>query len=396
MITPKLIRQKALKSWTNQTFLKSMLSKETFFPLLIPAGMVSSKQMMENFSIIQDNIEKLRAQDKKSLGAGYEILYTEINHRKLGNQLLPRQICIQTKQDFLFLIKKQKAFTLFEKGFNLLMASLPDLYPFLAQNPMMVLKYYDVLFDLILVCKFFIDNPNPLKYLRELDIPGVDTKFIENHKQVLKPMLDIILPSHAVNKKFVKISNHGFEKRFNLKYDMPLIRFRLLDSNLINDFRLQDISTTIEEFSCLALPIEKVFITENKINGLSFPMKPDSMVIFGLGYGIQALKHSSWLASKQIFYWGDIDTHGFAILSMMRQYFSNTQSFLMDRTTFFGFEKLWVKESKNQRSTGRLAHLTCDEQRLYQDLVDNTHGEMIRLEQERISYEYVKKHVTGL
>lgn len=393
MITPGLIKKKALKSWTNQRFLKSRVTKENFFPLCMPVGTISSKQMMENFSIVQSNIKKLKSQSKESLGAGYEIRYRESHHRKLGNQMLPRQICIPTLQDFLFLIKKQKEMKRFETGFNRLMENLPDLYPLLEQSPMLVLTYHDVLSHLIKVCQFFKANPNPQKYIRELDIPGVDTKFIEAHKQILKQMLDLLLPLHAVNETVERLANHGFEKRFHLKYDMPLIRFRLLDSDLVTDLRLQDISTTIEEFSSLSLPVKRVFITENKINGLSFPMIPGSMVIFGLGYGIRSLKNASWLASKQIFYWGDIDTHGFAILSMVRQYFPGIRSFLMDKETLFGFKDLWVKEPVNKRSTIRLSHLTHDEQCVYQDLVDDSYGKMIRLEQERISYPYIKTYL---
>jgi len=396
MITPAIIKQKALRSWTNQKFLKSFVAKKDFFPLLMPAGTVSSKQMMENFCIIQDNIKKLKKQSKESIEAGYEILYREIHHRKLGTQILPQQICIQTKKDFLFLIKKQKEMKRFETGFNQLIESLPGLHPLLKNNPMIVLKYYDVLPGLINVCRFFKANPTPKKYIRELDIPGVDTKFIETHMPVLKQMLDLLLPSHTINKTFVKTSKHGFERRFNLKYDAPLIRFRFLDSSLIKDFRFQDISTAIEEFSSLSLPVEKVFITENKINGLSFPKIPGSMVIFGLGYGIQSLKNATWLAPKQIFYWGDIDTHGFAILSMARHYFPAIRSFLMDKATLFHFKDLWVREPPNKRSDTHLSGLTNDEQTLYQDLVNNMYGEMIRLEQERISYRYVNKALVQL
>jgi len=159
---------------------------------------------------------------------------------------------------------------------------------------------------------------------------------------------------------------------------------------------LQDISTPLAEFACLDLPVKKVFITENKINGLSFPPVPDSMVIFGLGYGIQALKDVAWLASKEIFYWGDIDIHGFAILSMVRHYFPDTRSFLMDRATLFDFKTLWVKEDKDKRSVATLSHLTRDEQVLYRELVENIHGHRVRLEQERISHAHVKRCLARL
>ncbi len=224
----------------------------------------------------------------------------------------------------------------------------------------------------------------------------MDTKFIEAHRPILKQMLDLLLPAHAINANFVNVANHGFEKRFYLKYDMSIIRFRLLDAYLISAMGLQDISTPMAEFACLDLPVKRVFITENKINGLSFPMVPDSMVIFGLGYGIQSLKDVAWLASKEIFYWGDIDTHGFAILSMVRHYFPDTRSFLMDSATLFDFKVLWVKEDKDKRSVATLSQLTREENSLYRDLVEDVHGYQVRLEQERLSHAHVKRCLARL
>jgi len=261
--------------------------------------------------------------------------------------------------------------------------------PLIETNPMLILKYHDVLYDLIEVCKFFRKNPCRGQYIRQLDVTGVDTKFIEAHKLILKQMLDIILPSCRINEKYSAMANHGFEKRFHLRYDMPLVRFRLLDLDLIKKFGLQDISTTIDEFARLDLPVKKVFITENKINGLSFPMIKESMVIFGLGYGIQFLKNCAWLAKKHVFYWGDIDTHGFSILSMLRHYFPDVRSFLMDKKTLINFRKSWVNEPYDKRFVSSLSSLTDDEQSLFGDLVNNRYGDMIRLEQECISYGYL-------
>ena len=67
-----------------------------------------------------------------------------------------------------------------------------------------------------------------------------------------------------------------------------------------------------------ALPARRVFITENETNFLAFPPAADAMVVFGAGYGWEALARASWLHRCQLHYWGDIDTHGFAILDQLR------------------------------------------------------------------------------
>jgi len=131
--------------------------------------------------------------------------------------------------------------------------------------------------------------------------------------------------------------------------------------------------------------VDRIFITENKVNGLAFPAINNAIVIFGLGYGIQILKHTDWLKNCQIQYWGDIDTHGFAILSQLRSYFPKTRSLLMDQQTLLSCKTLWSCEALHQcHKAEQLPHLTDEEQMLYQQLKQGKWGERLRLEQELI------------
>nr|WP_221935062.1 Wadjet anti-phage system protein JetD domain-containing protein [Catenovulum sediminis] len=66
---------------------------------------------------------------------------------------------------------------------------------------------------------------------------------------------------------------------------------------------------------------------------MAFPPVNNAICIFGLGYGVQLLKEVNWLNQVAIYYWGDIDTHGFAILSQLRGYFPKVKSMLMDEAT---------------------------------------------------------------
>ena len=46
--------------------------------------------------------------------------------------------------------------------------------------------------------------------------------------------------------------------------------------------------------------------------------------------------------------WGDIDTHGFAILDQLRGILDSVQSLLMDRETLFAFLSQWGREADNR------------------------------------------------
>ena len=389
MITPAEIRKKALKYWTNEKFLRAEMTGESLFPLNIPFQKIKSRQLLESFSEIKSWLQTLRAGSKDQLGYGYTVEFTTVNHRKLGEQAMPGRIRIESRRDFLRLIGKQKDYERFKEQVESIVSKQPGLRSWLSEKPAKVMEYDLKWPKLMDVCRFFQINPKQDCYIHELTIPGVDSKFVEQHRGIIRDLLDQVLEKDAINNDAVGLSKHGFERRYGLKYEAPLIRFRLLDKNPAKRPGLFDMSTPIDEFRTISIPCKQVFVTENKINGLSFPQIKNSIVIFGLGYGIQTLKNIEWLKNKDIIYWGDIDTHGFAMLSQLRTYYPQTRSLLMDDATLFKFKELWVEEQTDKRCIAELPNLTDEENRLYRKLKDNVTGKNIRLEQERIAFDYV-------
>jgi hypothetical protein len=106
---------------------------------------------------------------------------------------------------------------------------------------------------------------------------------------------------------------------------------------------------------------------------------------------LERLTGVEWLRSKDLHYWGDIDTHGFHILDLMRARFPHTRSLLMDRETLLAHRSAWVREEPP--FAGELPGLTVDERALYEDLIANRYGDGVRLEQERIAYGWVERRL---
>ncbi|MCP4041310.1 MAG: hypothetical protein GY731_05035, partial [Gammaproteobacteria bacterium] len=266
----------------------------------------------------------------------------------------------------------------------------PALKIWIEAHPLKLLEYGDHWPRLLAVLEYFRANPRPSRYLRELDIPGVESKFVERHRGLIAELLDSTLPPEAVDDGVSGLARHGFERRYGLKYDQPLVRFRLLDPDLAAGYgSLTDLTIPLSEFITLAPPCRQIYITENKTNGLSFPTLSGSLIVFGLGYGISTLKDIPWFREKEILYWGDIDTHGFAILSQLRGYYPQVRSLLMDRETLERFPDARGQEEDNQRFVGEPEHLDTEERVFYHQLRDNLLGERIRLEQEKIPFEYL-------
>ena len=370
--------------------LRSWLGVEEIFPLRLPAGKPTASQLLSDFAQVRAWKSALESRCRCHTDHGYRIEYAEINHRQFGRQRLPKFVIFESVDDLAAFIGKRGDIKRFANILKLVSRQQPDLRGWLERYPLKALTQQANWPRLLAVLDYFKSHPRPRRYLRELDIPDVDTKFIEQHKGLIRELLDIVLPAAAIDSSVTGLAAFGFERRYGLKYDEPLIRFRWLDAGLAARYgELDDLSIPLGRFRKLNPKCKRIFITENKINGLSFPPQAHSMVVFGLGYGVSALREVDWLAEKELFYWGDIDTHGFAILSRLRGYFPRVRSLLMDRETLESFRPLWVKEDPGKRATTDLAALTAEEYTLY-DLLRCDHlGKCIRLEQERITYEYL-------
>ena len=380
MITLNELNKKARRPWSSGTFLKSWLNDEAFFPFDIPFATPSGRTLSSEFIKVRDWIAELHNHSKAITGSGYQLKYRTVSHLQLGQQRLPQKIVFETRNDWLVFIGQLSAFKQFQALADQTKRQLPQVMSFVRSKPVKVLAYADVWPEVIKVCRYFQLNPQPDRYIRQLDIQGVDTKFIEAHKGILSDLLTLALEPEDVDDSVSGLAENGFERRFGLRYDEPLIRFRLLDS----DTSVTDISVPLSQF--VDPGVSRVFITENKINGLAFPSVKDAMVIFGLGYGVRSLFSVSWMQEKQISYWGDIDTHGFSMLSQLRGCFRQTESLLMDQATLERHLPLCVEEPDGKRFLADLPNLTDSEQTLFDALRHNQMSKNLRLEQERITF----------
>ncbi|MGB5734210.1 MAG: DUF2220 domain-containing protein, partial [Thiohalocapsa sp.] len=111
-------------------------------------------------------------------------------------------------------------------------------------------------------------------------------------------------------------------------------------------------------------------------------------------YAVEAFAEIPWLRTRPCHFWGDLDTHGFAILNRLRHHLPDVRSLLMDQQTLFAHEPLWQQEDKP--ALGLLDRLNDAEQGVYQGLQNDRWGDRVRLEQERIGWDYAWKRVEHL
>jgi len=382
------IKEQLQRKWENGHIPRELLCHTGLFPLTFPLKKPNSAEISNSFADVYEWVRALRDTSRINRGYGYDLVEKEVVHRQSGRNSLPTHAVIPTIDDALQLIKKNRDADIIRKGAHLILSELTILSEWVQKHPLKVLQYNDDWSSILSVLRWFYEHPNSGLYMRQMDIPGVDTKFVENRKRIISELLDRVLPETYINQVTT-----SFELRYGLCEKPKRIRMRFLDPEMFL-YGLEDITAPIEQMTLFCPEVSTVFITENEINGLSFPNVKDSIVIFGLGYAVDSLNTISWLKVKDVYYWGDIDTHGFVILDQVRKFLPHTKSILMNEDILLNYRDLWVMEEKP--FLGNLSCLTEAERRLFYLLQDNSWGENVRLEQERIPFGRIQDEIKAL
>jgi hypothetical protein len=385
MIGIQEIEKKAQRLWP--LVMRSALTEEEVFPWVVSLGTPRGQDLSDYFAPLTQWLKEIRDFAQRS---GLSFREARINHRSLGEQTLPTHIVCEDRELYLQWMGRKSLFTNWLGEARSTIEEFPQLNAWTLQNVTLLEKHLQDWSAVRSCLRRFIRGDFQQLYLRELDITAVDSKFVEKHRMLLAELLSLILPSEGFDTSIHPGNVARFCQKFGLRYDQRLIRFRCLDDALLQETGgFRDLSVPLSEFSRWSTQAGTIFIVENKINGLSFPLCKGSIIIFGLGGGIDMLREVPWLQSKRLIYWGDIDSHGFAILARLRRYFPAVQSFLMDRETFLLARSLWVHEERPYTDALDLSCLNQEEQEMLASLKVNEYGENLRLEQERVPFAHL-------
>jgi hypothetical protein len=379
--------------WNRGDILAARLTGIPIFPMTVRLKRPAPRDVANRFGDVLDWARALAETSRESRGYGFDLERETLRNRVQGANALPVSAVIHSEADALRLIRKHAAAEQFQSLADATLARYPELREWLARRPLVALEHADVWQAVLAVLDWFIAHPRPGLYLRQLEIPGVHTKFIETHRALLAELLDAVMPPSAVDRSAIGARN--FNRRYGIRSAPALVRFRLLDP-VLHIRGLSDLSLPPEQFATLELPVARVVITENVTNGLAFPDCSGTAVVFGLGYGLERLSEIDWLRRVETHYWGDIDTHGFGILQRLRAALPEARSFLMDRDTLEVHRNVWGQEPADMRYTGDVSLLTEAERELFEDLRFDVHGDRVRLEQERIGYGWIRKALSAL
>jgi hypothetical protein len=346
---------------------------------VLPVKGPNAEELLHRF----EEVRKWAAAFEAEADRSFEVEYRTVGGRHVGANRIPARVRVRDLPSLCSVLGTAGEVRVLDQLMARTRSEMPSLAAWAVDHPLVMLEHQDVWFRVLATAGWIADRDTRRTYVRQIDVEGVDTKFVERHQKLLSELLPVVLSPERVD-----VSEVEFTRRFGFLNKPLYTRFRILDPSL-SPFPpgISEVSLRTEELADIDTGAATVFVVENEVTYLALPPIPHGIAVFGSGFASAGLALLPWLSDREVVYWGDIDTYGFDILSRLRSHLPQLRSILMDRETLLFHRDHWNSESSPTRRP--LAHLTDAEQSLYQDLINDVYGVGVRLEQERVRFSLV-------
>ena len=375
------------KEWENRRNLKQRLLNQRPFPIEISLKVPTDQQA-------RDNLGHFHAFFKAWTDFAYPELveWQERQYRQLSEQRVPVKLRIFSLQQLTELLgTEQQLENWLDKISSFLQQSFVHdrhqhrLFQTLIHHLEQIERYSQQEWQwLIQLIEQLKPNMGAGLYLRALPLSAVNTKFLEQNLLLTEAICNVLYDDEIVQAGGLLAwldcldSPKGW---LTIKPACSSVQEKL---GGLPVFQLS--TEVLDQFE---LPAERIIVVENIQSGLAFPHLENGIVVCGGGKNITWM-NAKWLQHKQVFYWGDIDSEGLNILSMVRQKIPHVIALMMDEATVLQFQNHMVDEPDSIFSEPQ--HLTADELKLFYDLRALIFKNR-RLEQERISVDWVHRYL---
>ena len=377
--------------WARGGYARARAAGEPFEPVGLPVRSPSAAELLEHVDEVRRWAQTFERARIGPRGVEcFRVEHKRVPGRHVGENRLPSRIWIDSLEQLCALTGTTDQLRRLDDLLARTATVLPAAVPWAQAHPLEMVAHREVWDRLLAVASWIDAHATRGLYLRQLDLEGVDTKFVEQHRKILDGLLGAVLSPDRID---AGAARGDFARRFGFLAKPEYVRLRFLAPQPAFPPAITEVRLRADELPGSGIEASVVIVVENEISYLALPPVPGAVAVFGSGYGLEAAKAGDWLSGRQIVYWGDIDTHGFAILDGLRAGFPGTVSILMDTETLLAHRAQWVRE--DAPTSRALVHLTDDEASLYRDLVEDRYAPAVRLEQERVRFSLVRRAVAS-
>ena len=240
---------------------------------------------------------------------------------------------------------------------------------------------------LLTAITWFQAHPRSGLTARSVPVPGMHTKWLARHRSMLLACLgaapgpaQLTEPdgeSDPVDIPAAELDALGLRplpREISIVLADPALRAAVGG--------LRQITAPADELAALRIRPAAVLLVENKEPALAWDDTTGLVIIHSLGNHLDILGRLPWIPDDRCWYWGDLDRHGFTLLSRARAIIPRLESLRMMPDDVETYRALGVEES-HDRYDQPDPTLTPAEASALAGL-QLTDGKYLRIEQERI------------
>lgn len=365
------IRSRVRRRWDDGTLLRSFITGAPFPVIDTPLRGPRPSEIGDDLSAVQTWVAAIDA--ARHDDAHFSVDRVAVGGRSIGRNSLPSRALVTRYEQAWALLGVAREVTAYREIVDLTSTD-PTVHAWVVEHPLRALELGSSWPTLLSAYRWLAAERGSDQYLRQITAPGVDTKFVEHHRTVLAQLLSVPATPSA------------FVGALGLRSKPEMVRLRAAPE-LVLFQPFTEATLRLDELAAADVSVRTAVIVENEITYLAVPVPAKGVVLWGKGFDVSRPGSLPWLRDVEVHYWGDLDTHGFAILNRLRAWLPQTRSFLMDRETLLAHRDRWGREPTP--TLARLDRLTLEEAGLYGELVEDRHGECLRLEQERLDWHWV-------
>jgi hypothetical protein len=256
------------KKWPD--LLAAFAAGQQWAPLPVPVRGPSPGEIGERLGDVQDWAAEWRQAGRGPL----RVEYKKVGGRHFGNNMIPCRAWLDGYDQAWELLGARAHVRRLTELAELTKATCPRLVPWLERRPVKALELAGDWAHLLATVRWIDERQVPGTYLRQVDVPGVDTKFIGRHKGVLAELLDLQLDPDRIDPQAA-----DFEGRYGFRRKPGYVRFR----SPVGQGGYTELTVRMDEFTAPPPGTGRVYVVENEVTYLAFPLAPDTIVIFGGG-----------------------------------------------------------------------------------------------------------------
>lgn len=243
-----MLRAQSQKAWDSGALLRELLEPGGLYPRRRPLKRPTAATLRSDYAAARAWAAELFA------AVGHFSLETaEVGRSTIGANLLPAAAVFDSAEDEIAFVGKSKDAARFRGLAEGLSALNPAFRAWALRRPLQLLELGGDALTAARVSLWLGDNPDPGVYVRQLSLPGVHTKFIENHRKVIGELAAVLHsgmpvpgaladdeslpevpaePGSLLGQTTARTPAARFAARHGFLHPPELVRFRALDPGI--------------------------------------------------------------------------------------------------------------------------------------------------------------------